>query len=354
MRGTWARLAALPLDVSGYRLERRARAVSRDFTRVTTLVILEGGGLRGVGEDVTYTEPDQRRFVADGPRLDLTGARSLADLSRRLDEQDAFTVPPTHAASRNYRRWAFESAALDLALRQAGISLPRALGLVPAPIRFVWSTGLGRPPRLEAVARRRADDPGLELKLDADPSWTEDACRRIAALGGVRVVDFKGAYRGTPVDQPPDAALYRRVARHFPDAWLEDPALCDETRTALAGAEDRVTWDAPLHCLRDLLEYEPPPRCINVKPSRFGRIEELMRVYDHCRKHGIAMYGGGQFELDAGRGQIQQLASLFHPEGPNDVAPTGYNRSDPDPGPARSPLDPAPLAVGFGREGDAG
>jgi len=37
------------------------------------------------------------------------------------------------------------------------------------------------------------------------------------------------------------------------------------------------------------------------------------------------MYGGGFGELGVGRHQIQYLASLFHPNTPNDVAPSGYN-----------------------------
>ena len=52
------------------------------------------------------------------------------------------------------------------------------------------------------------------------------------------------------------------------------------------------------------------------------------------------MYGGGQFELGPGRGQIQYLASLFHPDGPNDVAPKGYNAPEPASGLETSPLPP--------------
>ena len=52
---------------------------------------------------------------------------------------------------------------------------------------------------------------------------------------------------------------------------------------------------------------------------------------------GIGLYGGGQFELGPGRGHIQLLASLFHPNGPNDVAPGGYNGA-PVPGLPTSPL----------------
>jgi hypothetical protein len=53
------------------------------------------------------------------------------------------------------------------------------------------------------------------------------------------------------------------------------------------------------------------------------------------------------FELGPGRGQIQYLASLFHPDGPNDVAPRAYNDPEPRPGLPSSPLEVAPEAVGF-------
>ena len=39
------------------------------------------------------------------------------------------------------------------------------------------------------------------------------------------------------------------------------------------------------------------------------------------------MYGGGQFELAEGRRQIQELAGIFHPGSPNDIAPIEFNRT---------------------------
>ena len=59
------------------------------------------------------------------------------------------------------------------------------------------------------------------------------------------------------------------------------------------------------------------------------------------------MYGGGQFELGPGRGQIQYLASLFHPDGPNDVAPGGFNEPEVPPGLPSSPLPVAVEPTGF-------
>jgi hypothetical protein len=59
------------------------------------------------------------------------------------------------------------------------------------------------------------------------------------------------------------------------------------------------------------------------------------------------MYGGGMGELGVGRGQIELLASLFHPDAPNDVAPSAYNEDDPSGELPASPLEPRPQAAGF-------
>jgi hypothetical protein len=87
---------------------------------------------------------------------------------------------------------------------------------------------------------------------------------------------------------------------------------------------------------------------VNLKPSRLGGIKALFDAYDYTARHGIGAYGGGQFELGVGRGQIQYLASLFHPDTPNDTSPSGFHTTDPPPGLPSSPLAPAPRATGFG------
>ncbi len=143
--------------------------------------------------------------------------------------------------------------------------------------------------------------------------------------------------------------LYRRVAEGFPEAWIEDPALDEETDAVLEPHRARITWDAPIHSWADVEALPFAPRCLNCKPSRFGSVARLFEFYDRCAEHGIALYGGGQFELGVGRGQIQLLAGLFHPDGPNDVAPGGYNAPEPLAGLPVSPLDPRPAPTGFQR-----
>jgi hypothetical protein len=71
-------------------------------------------------------------------------------------------------------------------------------------------------------------------------------------------------------------------------------------------------------------------------------------MYDWCEREGVGAYGGGQTELGVGRDQIQYLASLFHPDTPNDTAPGGFNIPDLPDGLATSPLEPHIAPAGFG------
>jgi hypothetical protein len=242
-------------------------------------------------------------------------------------------------ASADYRRWAFESAALDLALRQAGRSLAEAVGRVHRPVRFVASTRSEIEPYL-------ALNPDLEFKLDVEAGWDRALMERLAATGRVRVLDLKAYYRGTSVDLAPDPELYRAAAEVFPDAVIEDPWLEDGCREALAGAEDRLSFDAPIHSWRDVEKLPLEPRWLNIKPSRFGTLARLLECIEECEERGIQVYGGGQFELGPGRRQIQRLASVFYADAPNDVAPTAYNDGPAREGLPASPL-PAPDGVGF-------
>jgi L-alanine-DL-glutamate epimerase-like enolase superfamily enzyme len=341
------RVRDLPLVVESYELDGLSQTVRTDFTRRTTLVHLLGAGEEGIGEDVTYDGEEQARQQDRGPVLPLAGEWTLDGFSHHLDGLPLFEQEPEQHAYLDYRRWALESAALDLALRQAGISLGDAVGRTARPVTFVASGGLGEPPTTERLRAFLAVSPGLRFKLDARPSWTDEIVAELVELGCVDSIDFKGHYTGTIVDNPPDAELYRRIVEAFPDAWIEDPGLTDETLAVLEPHAGRVTWDAPIHSVADIEALAWPPRTVNVKPSRFGSVERLFAAYDYCTAQGIGAYGGGQFELGPGRGQIQLLAALFHPDTPNDVAPGGYNETVPTAGLPSSPLAVTPRATGF-------
>ncbi|WP_144904046.1 enolase-like domain-containing protein [Halobellus captivus] len=356
-------VADLPLSIESAERTRRERDTSSGFLRVTTTFHLTGsepeepetagsashGGKHvGRGEDVSYDTADHDA-LADAPSFDFAGEYTFAEFSAYLDDVDLFpTKPPERETARHYRRWAVESAALDLALRQNDLSLASAVGRDPESLRFVVSTRLGDPPttdRLEAILDTY---PGTEFKLDPTPEWESGLIDAVAATDAVRILDLKGLYEGTEVDAEPDPTLYERLLDAFSDAVFEDPAFTDETRPLFDGAEGRVSWDYPITGVESVEALPFEPEWLNVKPSRFGTVESLFETIEWAEARDIDLYGGGQFELGVGRDHIQLLASLFYPDGPNDVAPGGYNDPDVAAGLPRSPLDAPRNELGFG------
>lgn len=288
----------LPVTVEHRTVTHKARP-----GRTTAIVELEADGEHGYGEEVTFQAHDLLRASARG-RWTFSG--SFSEFSIWLASQEMFDRAPEHEVVRNYRRWAFEAAALDLALRQAGLRFDELVGRAPEPVHFVVSHGF------PAGARLKIDATDLRPGLPVD------------------VIDFKG--RG-------DRAAVESALAIYPDALLEDPPVL------VPGA--RVSWDIPITSVDTVRRLEDRPSAINVKPARLGSVAALLELYALCESEGIAVYGGGQDELDPGRPQIQLLASLFHPQAPNDVAPAGYNEPSPAADLPSSPLVIAPR-VGFG------
>src|ERR1051325_6055336 len=242
----WKRLADLSLQVGGYALERLEKPVTRGFTRVSTVVHLQEGGEEGLGEDVTWYAEHHDREQQAGAGLPPAGSWTLERFSAALEIDEP------------WKRWSYESAALDLALRQSGKSLAEAVGREPQPVKFVISPGLGTPPSGEVVRRWLEIEPGHRFKLDPATDWSDELIAELAATGAIVTADYK-AYYSQEGDPPPDADLYRRIAEGFPEAYLEDPAVTDETDLVLETHRERVTWDAPIHSVADAeaLSFEP-------------------------------------------------------------------------------------------------
>ena len=350
---TYERVSELPLTIEDYRSKAASGPSARVRRASRRRSTCAARGEEGLGEDVTYDPDEQREQQARGPSLPLAGewtfdsspATSASSTSSRPASRSA-RLPPLPPLGRRERGARPRAApGRPLARRRAR---PRA-----PPGHASWSRCGSATRRASSPCARRLEVyPWLRFKLDGTPDWPGELIEQLVETGAIASIDFKGAYKGTPVDVDTDPAFYRRIAEAFPDAWLEDPDLTDpEADAVLEPHRDRITWDAPIHSVADIEALAFPPKTVNVKPSRFGSVEALFAGYDYCDAQGIEMYGGGQIELGVGRGQIQLLASLFHPDGVNDIAPSGYDWAeflrDLEP----SPLDPtradrhAPAAI---------
>jgi L-alanine-DL-glutamate epimerase-like enolase superfamily enzyme len=341
----WPRLADLPLEIEGSSFGRIDPGPEfGDAAHSTRIVELTGGGKTGLAEDITL-------FAGDAPALPVAGEWTLGSFCEHVEAIDQYPdEAPEWEMARRWRNWSWESAALDLALAQAGKPLHEVLGLEPRPITFVNSLGLGDPASADRILHRLERYPGLKFKLDAAVAWTPEVIEVLVGTGAVHTVDFKGQY-GLPVeDAGALARLYERVIAAFPDALLEDPHDVPEITRLMQPHAARVSYDAPVAVAADLDRLPLPARTINVKPVRVGRLDDLLELYAACDARGLALYGGGMGELGVARGQIQLLAALFHPDGPNDIAPPGFNAVEPAAGLPVSPLEPRPAATGFRRD----
>ena len=216
----WDQLRGLELNIEDVTTERKSVEVSTQFTRVTTTVVLGGEGEHGRGEDVTYTPEDHDWF----PDLEARGRTTLGELSAELDGLRLFETEPAMPAWADYRRWAFESAALDLALRQNDLSLGAAVKRDYHPVRFVVSTRGDAFGWLEHI-------PGVELKLDPENDWDRPFMERLAATGSRARARLQGVLQGHGRRRRARSCSVRhRASSSF-------PTPCWRTRPSTASAE---------------------------------------------------------------------------------------------------------------------
>ncbi len=156
------------------------------------------------------------------------------------------------------------------------------------------------------------------------------------------MLDLKGHYSGTPVDVDTDPELYRAVAEAFPEAYLEDPDLNDETRAVLEPHADRVTWDAPLHSLADVKETRAQGDQLEAVAVRLARgaAGDLRALRARTGSRSTA---AARARSSAAAGRSSTWPRCFTLDTPNDVAPSGYNDPAVPAGMPTSPMDPAPV-----------
>lgn len=312
------RLAALPLVVEDARCAAFDVAVASypGGARPSGRIELRGAGEVGRGEHVGWTRDAHLAFGERVRRLPLERCRRVEEVTRLaagvLDDP--------------YDRAALEAAAIDLALRQAQTSLARLAGSAAATVRYVVSFERVDDPVARAEREIAAGAPGL--KVDADPGWSEETYAALDRLGRVAVLDFK--LSGRPAE-------HERAHRLVPGALLEDPLPGDEPWSA--ELRRRLSLDAAIVSVRALAALPALPAAVNVKPARMGGVLEALAAVAWSAARGLVPYIGGMFEVGVGRAQLQALAAIVSPDGPNDVAPIGVAGRRP----ARPPRLPSPV-----------
>ena len=183
----------LPLTIESYALEGLEQNVSSGFLRKSTVVHLRGSGEEGLGEDVTYEATEHDHAQAKGPFLPLSGEWTIDTFSAHLETLPLFDHEPDQHAYRDYRRWAYESAALDLALRQArSFARRRRSARSVEPLTFVVSMRLGEPSTTERLHAWLRLYPTSALQARRPARLVGRADRRARRHGGGRLRRLQG------------------------------------------------------------------------------------------------------------------------------------------------------------------
>ena len=264
----YARLAGAPAPRRRV-LDRAARARRLErVPRVTTDRRARRGWVRGSRRGRHLRGRGPRRLPAGAAaRRGLDAGRVLAAASAAWS--CSRRGPPKMAFFRPYRRWAFESAALDLALRQRGQSLGAALGRPYRPVRFAS-------PRASTSRPGSRSHPELEFKLDPTPEWDAvlaGARRRLRARARPRL---QGLLRGLRRREPARPVQY---AMPSPGA---SPTRSSRTRHSRGrreprstASEGRFSFDAPIHSWTDVEE---------IAVRVFGSMEPLSATSTSSRR----------------------------------------------------------------------
>ncbi len=346
-------ILALPVQVEDLGPVRRLRLGSPTWERHTTELSLVGAGHVGRGEDVTWIADHHDGLAGrlHAVRAQLREASTIGDLEELVPTLGLTSGEAAETGMTRYAWWGILSAALDLGLRQQQMSLADLLGRPIEPLTWVVSMSLGTPPDTGRVLAWARQVPGLGFKLDASDAWTDGVCAELAAGSAVRVIDLKAWYPFEEVRQDPDPALYERLARHFPEAIMEDPGGDDDVLSALGDGRSRVAYDQPLHEPADLDRMPLDSGAVNVKPSRMGTFSSLLGMVALAADRGIPVYSGGQSELGIGRTQAQAIAAAWCPHAPNDISPAIFHTATPGDEVPTPPLE-LPSETGFGWQED--
>ena len=239
----------------------------------------------------------------------------------------------------DYRRWAFESAALDLALRQAGRSLADAVGR--APRRSLRHLDAARRPALARPVKGSLDlhpssasssTPTSDWTTSSSPSWPRPARSTRStsrATTRARPSTSRPTRRSTGASSRRSRTRGSRTRAHA--TRRADPrAARGPHHVGRADPLDRRHRGAPVAAEDDqhqaLALREPSSRSSTPTTT--------------APSTGSAPTAAASGSSARAAARSSTSPSLFHPDTPNDVAPGGYNAPEPQPGLPDSPLEP--------------
>ena len=259
------RLAELPISIESYELTGHDREFG-DFTRPSTVDPparrRRGGNRRGRRLRRPRPHRPPRRRPGARPHAAPTTLGEVCELLGELDlfagAAPEYEPRATTAAGPTSRRRSTSRCARTGSRSGRWSSATRSRFASSARPGSAASATTQRASNTEAIRKRLDKYPDLRVQARPRERLGRGADRRDRRAGagpgarpqGPSTAAPRSTSRPTPSSTAPSP-------RRFPEAYLEDPDINDETRAVLEPHADRVTWDAPLHSLADVKEMAP-------------------------------------------------------------------------------------------------
>jgi O-succinylbenzoate synthase len=247
------------------------------------------------------------------PRLFTAGSLAPGDVGRILQPVKGHRMAKAM----------LEMAALDVALRAAGVSFQSYLGGVRSAVPVGVSVGITDTiDELVHVVDGYVADGYGRIKLKIEPGFDIEPVRAVrSAFPNVMLqVDANTAYRLEDLD-------HLRALDEFDLLLIEQPFGEDDLlgHAALARAiETRVCLDESIRSLdhvRSALALGAA-EVVNIKPARVGGYLTAVAIHDLCVAEDVPVWCGGMLETGIGRAANLALASLPGFTLPGDISAT--------------------------------
>ncbi|MBI4875172.1 MAG: o-succinylbenzoate synthase [Acidobacteria bacterium] len=294
----------------------------RTYERQILLVELHSEGVSGWGEITCGEKPFYNEEWTDSAWLIVRDYVAPRVLGAALGAPEDLAPLTAHIRGHRMARGGVETAAWDLAARQAGIPLWKRIG-GGARAEIPCGVSIGIQDSVEQlIGKIQAElDAGYQrIKIKIKPGWDIDVVRRVRErFPSIKLMaDANSAYTLADIghlkrlddfylmmiEQPlaHDDIIDHAVLQ----ARLETPICLDECIRSAHHAEQAIRLRA---C-----------RILNIKLGRVGGFREAKRVHDAARAAGIPVWCGGMLESGIGRAHNIALATLDNFVLPGDVS----------------------------------
>lgn len=213
---------------------------------------------------------------------------------------------------RNYMaKAALEGAVWDVAAKQQGLPLYRALGGTRRQIEVGISIGIQNSiEELLALVEQYVSQGYKRMKVKIMPGWD------LEVIAAIRkkfpdiplMADANSAYTLDDIDRLAELDQYKLMMIEQPlahDDIIEHSALQHRLKTP-------VCLDESIHSLADARKAVEMGSCriINIKIGRVGGLSEAKRIHDYCQQKGVPVWCGGMLEAGIGRAHNVAVTTL--------------------------------------------